>query len=242
MPNFIGLVFSWACRKRSGEKKPPNAIASWNRIILGIPLQLERRKSLRACRGEYLLLIRSEATSAADGRQSFPFARDRRDNRQRPRRSRGEVGEKSRSMLVEVGSMFWFLVNTVCGNYRSDAPGTGAVSGGDFLSIHRARRGRLGPAGRDGFIFPWPDDGASDRISVGALWDGTSCARVGCDRFYARTWTTPHRHHARGADRRFLHRRARHHAGVGGGRSDRSHGHWSAAVSWSLPGCWRSLP
>jgi hypothetical protein len=49
---------------------------------------------------------------------------------------------------------------------------------------------RIGSAGGDGIIFSWPDDGAADGIPTGTIRNGTSCAWIGCDSFYARTGTS----------------------------------------------------
>jgi ABC-type transporter Mla maintaining outer membrane lipid asymmetry permease subunit MlaE len=79
-----------------------------------------------------------------------------------------DVGEKSRSLLQEVGSMFWFIINTIGEFDRMPRPGVS----GSKLSLHRAGRGRFRTLMRDGLVF----------LPTMALLTGYQLERFGTER------------------------------------------------------------
>ena len=88
------------------------------------------------------------------------------------------IGHLTRYFLREVGGMFWFIVNTIGETFDRIRRGRAPVSSREFLPLHRAGRRRFGSAGRDGFIFPRPHDGAADRLPIATFRHGATGSRV----------------------------------------------------------------
>src|SRR6266496_132310 len=118
-------------------------------------------------------------------------------------------------------------------NARANPAGACAVSRRQFFPAHGAGWRRFSAVGLARFVFPRPDYGAFDRLSITALRDGTVDPRSGRNQLHTGAWPVDDRHHAGGADRRGVYGGIGHHAGVRRSRSDRSNGHRTVA----LPRC-----
>ena len=81
------------------------------------------------------------------------------------------IGHLTRYFLREVGSVFWFIVNTFEETFERIQQGRAPVSCRQFLSPYRTRRCRFGAARGTGFLFPRSDHGAVDRLPVATLRD-----------------------------------------------------------------------
>ena len=140
------------------------------------------------------------------------------------------VGQLGRSFLGEIGSMFWFIINTVAETLDNMRRGRAPFRASSFFRhTERAGVGSVPLVAMVSFFLG---------LTM-ALLTGYQLERFGTERlvpglvaiaFTRELGPLAHRDHARRADRRCLHRGARHDAGLRGSGSDRSDGHQSAAL------------
>jgi ABC-type transporter Mla maintaining outer membrane lipid asymmetry permease subunit MlaE len=76
------------------------------------------------------------------------------------------VGHLSREFMREVGSLFWFMVQTLDETVERIREGRVSISCLKFLPPLPTSRCWLGSAGRSGFIFSRPDHGFANRIPL----------------------------------------------------------------------------
>src|SRR4030095_1027963 len=106
-----------------------------------------------------------------------------------------EVVEIERSFLREVGSVFWFIVNTFEETLERVQQGRVPFRAASFFR-HTQRAGVDSvPLGGLVCFFLGANHGASHRLSIATLWNRTVDSWTGRDRLYARARAAAHRHH-----------------------------------------------